>query len=355
MFLSNNKRLFFKKLTDINGMSISSSQLKVTSFSLNRDLLKTTSSNFEVIQVPQAIENGDIVGMYDDFGIILFLGVVSSIEDNTIQANQIIDIFNDNWLWHNPKLTSIESTLKNIIITDYQNSNDTLLNSIFGVFNVETLSNTNQFLQTREDTYVTPFSTFLYDVYEKYSIQVLFDIPYEETQPTISIGKPTLNKLKIGDNSSIFRNFDIVTNVYETNKLVVYSEETKEYRETWYATTSGITDNSSALNRLQKINTNIVFSDDDINILKASSLRNNMYNHQITCELVLENNMLTFEDLELGQEVDIYVNGNYYNTILTGYSLSERENNGIDVISLKFGLVRTSLTDKLFKRLGNGN
>lgn len=350
MFQSNVNRLFFKKRTDINGMSISSSQLRVRSFNLNRDLLRTTSSSFEVIQVPQAIEVGDIVGMYDEYGVIFFNGVVESIEDNTIQARQILDIFDDNWLWHNPKLTSIENTLVNIISTDYQNSNDTLLNSTFGVFDLETISSTNQYLQSRDSNYVTSFSTFLYDVYEKYSIQVLFDIPYEQSQPKISIGIPNYPKLKIGNNSSIFRNFDIDINVFETNKLVVYSEA-GEYRESWYATTSGITDNPSALNRLPKINTNIVFSDDDINILKASSLRNEMYNHQIVCDLVLANNMLKFEDLHLGQEVDLYYGDDYYNTILTGYSLKQDEEKGVETISLKFGLVRTSLTSKLFKRL----
>lgn len=352
MFQSNSYRLFFKKLTNIGGMSISSSQLRITNFNINRDLLKKSSSNFEVLQVPQAVEVGDVVGMYDKYGVITFLGVVSSIEDNTVQANQMLDIFEDNWLWHNPRLNTIEETLKNIITTDYQNSNDTLLNATFGIFDVETISNTNQVLQSRESTYVTPFSNFLYDIYEKYSIQVLFDIPYEESTPKISIGIPNYTKLKFGNNSSIFRNFDVDVNIFETNKLVVYSEETKEYRGTWYATTNGITDNPSALNRLQKINTNIIFSDDDMNILKASSLRNEMYNHQITCELVLRNNMLQFEDLKLGQEVDLYYGEDYYNTILTGYSLNYGENKEAETVMLKFGLVRTSLTSKLFKRLG---
>lgn len=350
MFQSNLNRLFFKKRTDINDLSISSSQLRVKSFNLNRDLLRTTSSNFDVIQIPQAVEIGDIVGMYDEYGTILFLGVVQSMEDNTIQASQVIDIFDDNWLWHNPRLSTIENTLQNIINTDYQNSNDPLLNSTFDVFDIQTISNTNQYLQTRENNYVTPFSNFLYDIYEKYSIQVIFDIPYEQSQPSIKIGIPNYPKLKIGNNSSIFRNFDIDIDIFETNKLVVYSEA-GEYRESWYATTSGITDNPSALNRLPKINTNIVFSDDDINILKASSLRNEMYNHQIVCDLVLANSMLQFEDLHLGQEVDLYYGDDYYNTILTGYSLKQNEGQGVETISLKFGLVRTSLTSKLFKRL----
>lgn len=348
-------QLFFKKLTDIDGNSISSSQLKTTSFHIERDLLKTTSSNFNVLQVPSSIENGDIVGMYDSFGTIVFLGIVSSIEDNSVQATQILDIFSDNWLWHNPRLSTIEDTLKSIITTDYQNSYDTLLSSIFGVFDVDTISSTNMLLETRDSKYVTPFSTFLYDIYEKYSIQLLFDIPYEASMPSIKIGIPNYSRLQIGNNTSFLRNFNINTDVFETNKLVVYSEETGQYRATWYGTTSGITDDPSSLNRLQKIKTNIVFSDDDINILKASSLRNEMYNHEISCDLILKNNLLKFDDIHLGQEVDLYYGDDYYNTILTGYSMNCDNGKEIEIITLKFGLVRTSLTSKLFKRLGYGS
>ncbi len=344
-------RLFFKNLTNLSGMSISSSDLRVRNFKIERDLLKKTSSSFTALSMPSLVENGDIVGLYDPYGTILFLGVVGSIQDNIVNANQIIDIFDDNWLWNNPSLTTIEESLQSIIQNDYQNSDDTLMNTIYGDFQLNTISSTNQKLQKQDDRYITNFSSFLYDVYEKYSIQLLFDIPFTANTPSIDIGIPSYPKLTIGNNSGIFRNFNIQRNIYETNKLVVYSESTGDYRASWYATTSGITDNPSALNRFQKIKTNIIFSDENINILKASSLRNQMYNHEITCDLVMNNNLLTFDNLHLGQEVDLFYNGDYYNTILTGYTLDCRENDGVEMITLKFGLVRTTLTSKLYKRL----
>lgn len=344
-------RLFFKKLTDIGGMAISSSQLRIRSFNLSRDLLKKTSSTFNVLEIPTAIEVGDIVGLYDEYGTVIYYGIVDSLETNSVKTNQILDIFDDNWLWHNPRLATIEQSIASIISTDYQNSYDTLMSTIYGAFALNTISSTSQTLQSQDDRYVVSFANFLYDLYEKYSIQLLFNIPYEAQAPSINIGIPVYNKLTIGNNAEIFRNFSIQTNVYETNKLVIYSEETGQYRDTWYGTTSGITDDPSALNRLQKIKTNIEYSDDDINILKASSLRNQMYNHEISCDLVYNNRLLRFEDLRLGQETDLYYNSDYYNTVLTGYSINVNENDDISTISLKFGLVRTSLTDKLFKKL----
>ena len=355
MYQSNQYRLFFKKLTSIDNRSISSSLLRVKSFSLKRDLLTRTVSTFDVLGTPDAIENGDIVGMYDNFGTIVFLGVIQTIKDNTIEAGQIYSLFSDSWLYKRTSINNIEGAIQNIIETDFQNTYDTLLNSIFDCFDIETYTTTNLKLEKKEDRYITDFDSFLYDVYEKYGIILDFNIPFEEDTPSISIGKPTFNKLTISNNTSIFRNFTITKNVFETNKLVVYGEEAGEYRGSRYATTSGITDNPSALNRIPKIKTNIVFSDDDINVIKASNLRSNIYNHEITIELVDNNKLLNFDNLHLGQEADIFYNEDYYNSILTGYEIKMTDNVPSGVIVLKFGLVRLNLTTKLFKRLSNGS
>ena len=65
------------------------------------------------------------------------------------------------------------------------------------------------------------------------------------------------------------------------------------------------------------------------------------------------NKMLNFEDLKIGQEADIYYNNEYYNSILTGYSIKMENGVPSGIIELKFGLVRLNLTSKLFKRLSN--
>lgn len=351
MFLSNNEyRLFFKKLTSIENRSISSSLLRVKSFTVKRDLLTRAVSSFDVLGLPPSIENGDIVGMYDSFGTIVYLGVIQTFKGSTIEAGQIYSIFDDKWLYKRTSINNIEGAIQEILQTDFQNSNDTLLNSIFDCFAITTSSTTNLKLQEQEDKYVVEFDSFLYDVYEKYGILLNFNIPFEQVNPSINIGIPSYPKLTISNNTSIFRNFTITKNVFETNKLVVYSNE-GVYRGTWFATTSGITDNPSALNRIPKINTNIVFSDDDINIIKASNLRNQIYNHEITVELVDNNKLLNFDNLKLGQEADIYYNDNFYNSILTGYTI--QMDNGIPtgIVEMKFGLVRLSLTSRLFKRL----
>ena len=347
-----NFRLFFKKLTDLTGKSLASTEFRVLNFEIKRDLLTKATSRFEIINVPSAIEVGDVVGMYDSFGTIVFEGIVNLIEDNTVQAEQMYDIFNDTWLWNNPQQATIEETLKSILVNDFQNNRDTLMASIFSSFDITTSSSTNLTLQSEDDRYQTPFASFLYEIYEKYGIVLNINVSYSEGRCNIDIGVPNYNRLKIANNVFAFRNFDIISEVYETNKLVVYSESTGDYRGEWFTTSTGITSDPQALNRIPKMKTEIVFSDDDIDTLKASSLRNEIYNHQIEFDLVFDNKLIPFTDLRLGQGADIYFNSDYYDTILTGYEYSMSNNNdGNETIRLKFGLVRTSLTNKLFKRL----
>ena len=347
---NNRYRLFFKKLTDLSGNSLTSPQLSVISYNVKRDLLTKATSSFDVLEVPSAIESGDVVGMYDAYGSIVYLGVVEQIKDSTVEAEQIYGLFDDDWLFSDPAKPMLEDTIKDIITNDFQNNRDTLMNDIFGSFVLSTTSATALSLESQEANYVTNFMSFLYDLYEKYNIVLRINVPFEADAPTIEIGRPNYDKLVFANNVYVFRNFNITREVFENNKLIVYAED-GTYRGEWFTTPSGITDIPTALNRIPKIKTNIIFSDDDINVLKASSLRNEIYNHQIECELITRNNLINFDNLKLGQEADIYYNGNYFNSVLTGYSMSMKDGKEDEVVKLTFGLVRDSLTSKLFKRL----
>ena len=125
MFQSDTYRLFFKKLTDLDGKAIISSQSRVKSFTLKRDKLTKCVSKFDVLEVPSAVEIGDVVGMYNSYGTIVFLGVVDLIDDTTISADQIYALFDDNWLWNRPSTASIEGCLEDILNNDFVGSRDT--------------------------------------------------------------------------------------------------------------------------------------------------------------------------------------------------------------------------------------
>ena len=128
---------------------------------------------------------------------------------------------------------------------------------------------------------------------------------------------------------------------------MLYSSD-GQYRGTWYGTPNGITTNSAA-DRLPKIRTNIVFSNDDYNTIVADNLSQEMYNHKIELELVLNSKLYDFETFHLGQSFNIFYEKKTYASILTGYELKVNQNGASDVVKLVFGIVRVSLVDKLNK------
>lgn len=505
--------LFIKNLNNLDGRSIAGSDLIVLNGTIKKDLLVKTTSNFTVRAVPTAVRIGDILGVYDQYGSIIYIGVVRDINAERITSDSILSIFDDNWIYNVGKNDSIEENLKNIIIDDYQNSYDILLSNIFSAFDINTISNTNLSLEEQDENCVKNLMSFFYEIYENYGIIVNIDVPFEATTPTITIGIEDDDKLLLGNDTAVLRNFSITKETQDTNKLVIYSNSKDTYlgiteddiasdpsinpveidgvsiiavyddivsynneeyilspsgnafvwkpylqqylgsttteikqdddtnpiiidgesvtvnvgdivsynsskfvfgtnskwrkfgknslgktttvifdgcttstikindadktakagdsaeydektfvfngsawrtthssmRQVYYATTSGITTDSASLNRLTKVKTKIVFSDDQLKDLVGQYLREEMYNHVITVECILNNSLYDFSSFKLGQEADIYYNGEHYNSILTGYELSISSEGMSDVSKLTFGLVRNTLTAKLFK------
>lgn len=343
-------RGFIKDNQNLSGQSLGSPELRILSMTINRDILSKATSEFEVINVPDAAAEGNVFGVYDDYGKTVYLGVIASINGNVIQTDQIISLFDDNWLWSNPAAATIEQTVAQIIQADWATNIDSMLQNIFSQFTITAgTTAVNLSLPTQDENYVTNFMEFIFQLYEAYGILLDIDIEYNNVAPTIRVFKPSYGKILLGNNTNAVRNFNITTETFETNKLVVYSKDGSEYRGSWYGTTSGITTNSAAGNRLPKINTKYVFSDDPTDDIVGEYLTDNMYNHKINVELVLKNKLYNFDDFKLGQEFDIFYNDTYYNSILTGYKITVDNDGKADIVTLIFGKVRYSLENKLYK------
>lgn len=348
-------RGFIKNITNLTGNALGSADLRIQSMTIKRDILSKATSQFTVIAVPDAAEVGNVFGVYDDYGSIIYLGVITGISATTIETDQIVAIFDDKWLWNDPSLSTIEATIASILATDFQGSTDTLMASIWSQYSITTSSTTSNNLPTHENNYVTNFMDFVFSLYENYDILLDISIPYSTGTPTIDITKNTSTALKLGNNTYALRNFVIDRETAETNKLVIYSKDGSRLRRTFYATTSGVTSNSASLNRLPKINTVYRFSDDDVADIIASDLPTQMYNHKITCELVLGNKLYDFDDFTLGRQCDIFFNGEYYYSILTGYELTIDDQGKAEKVKLVFGKVRYSLEKKLYAESNKDN
>lgn len=318
---------------------------KCLSFNIKRDALKKTNSTFYLDKIQSGIKEGDVLVLHDSYGTKLFYGVVNRIDGASVDCNQIESLFNDIWKYNVSNQSSIENTLKKIIEDDFVMSTDPVIFDLFNVFSINCISNTPLNLPTKPFDYVPNFESFIYSMFNKYFIRFYFDLSLNGISPSIEIGKKILPRIKVANNNNATRNISPLTEVFETNKLIIYSS-TGVYRETWFTSKNGITNNPNELTRLTNVKTKIVFSDDEISLIKAQNIRNEIYNHKIDIELVLNNNLYNFYEFELGQEFSIWLNGSYFDTILTGYELNKVINKSLDVVKLTFGKVRLRLEDK---------
>ena len=341
-------RAFFKNITNLNGEMLGSAEMKVSSGTISDDLLSKPTSTFELVSIPPLIENGNVIGVYDDYGEILFTGIINSIEGQTITASNIKAIFDDVWRYYDPALeTTIEDCMEYIFVHDYQNSTDALVSTIFSQFDIVKISQTQGNLGLMQNNYTVNMYDYIMSLYDLYDILIDIYIPPTNGQSEIRIGKPTFNTIKVGNNTNAIRNIQVTKEVQETNRLIVY-DSLGLLKGIWYATPSGITQNSSALDRITKVKTDIVFSDlTDLSEIVAEHLSDKMYNHKITCELLVKNSLYNYRDFDLGSNIQVFYDGDYYDSILTGYSYSFDDRGVIDYITLTMGKVRYSLADKL--------
>ena len=341
-------RAFFKNITNLNGEMLGSAEMKVSSGTISDDLLSKPTSTFELVSIPPLIENGNVIGVYDDYGEILFTGIINSIEGQTITASNIKAIFDDVWRYYDPALeTTIEDCMEYIFVHDYQNSTDALVSTIFSQFDIVKISQTQGNLGLMQNNYTVNMYDYIMSLYDLYDILIDIYIPPTNGQSEIRIGKPTFNTIKVGNNTNAIKNIQVTKEVQETNRLIVY-DSLGLLKGIWYATPSGITQNSSALDRITKVKTDIVFSDlTDLSEIVAEHLSDKMYNHKITCELLAKNSLYDYRDFDLGSNIQVFYDGDYYDSILTGYSYSFDDRGVIDYITLTMGKVRYSLADKL--------
>lgn len=343
-------RAFFKNITNLNGEMLGSAELKVNSGTISDDLLSKATSSFELVSIPPVIENGNVIGIYDEYGQILFTGIINSVEGQSVTASNILAIFDDVWRYYDPALnTTIEDCIEDILIRDYKNSSDTLVSTIFNQFTLQKISSTSGNLGLMGNNYTVNMYDYIMSLYNTYDILLDIYIPPSNGQSIIRIGKPTFGTIKIGNNTNAIKNIQITKEVQETNRLVIY-DGYGLLRGIWYATPSGITQDASALDRITKVKSEIVFSDlpdAELSTIVAEHLSDKIYNHKITCELLIKNSLYNYKDFTLGTNIQVFFDGEYYDSVLTGYSYGFDNRGVLEYMTLTMGKVRYSLADKL--------
>lgn len=336
-------RCFIKDGLNLGGMPIANAVC--LSFTLNKDLLSTATSNFELLVMPTNIKNGDVLGLVDPYGTVIFNGVINSIGD-TITCRDITALFDDEWKWHDPGNSTIEQKLKSIITSDFKNSSDPMIADRFP-FTITASSSTTGTWTAQDTNYVVNFQSLLYEMYNTYGVITDIQVPFSGT-PTITLKQATHPSVKIGNNTLVVQNMTPLTEIFELNKLVIYNSDGTTLRGTYYTTTSGITTNENSPLRPSVVKTKYIFNtDDDLADIAQENLQEEIYNHKVEFDLILNNALYDFFDWELGMPIEIWHNGMYFSTIFTKYSISKAQNEDVYMVSVLCGKVRNTLTEKL--------
>lgn len=352
-------RAFVKDCLNLNGLP--KAWYTVTSFTLSEDVLAKATSSFYVAENIENVDNGDIFVLYDPYGTRVYCGIIDGFSESQIRTSQMASFYKGLWVYRTSPSNYLEQEVASV--TQMYANGET-----YGATETDTLmaqekapikityevsdSHRGISLRSQDDNYTKDYEEFIYYLYNNYNMVFEFDVPEtawtigDDDGGTVKIYTPSYTPVTVGDNAECITDMSPITEIYENNKLIIYSSE-GVYRDTFYATTNGITDDPSAIGRVKNISTNIVFSDDDYNILKAQNLRNDMYNHKVTFSLNLNNNFYNWYEWKLGLPLHVWYNGHFFDTVYTGYSLTKSDNTMPVSVKITCGKVRTSLTKKL--------
>ena len=361
----------YQRITDTNGIyqyrcfvkdqlyltQAPKSFMVVDTFDVNVDLLTNATSSIKVMELPTNINEGDVLVLYDPKGTFLYNGVITSIDDKTINCSQMQSFYHGSWVYQTSSKTYLEQEIATVLDLYAQGKQkgssytDPLVAQRLGGITVDYTGSITSHLPTRysgsgSQYEVVDMEEFIYELYQRYGIIFDFEINFSGTN-YVHIKVPTYTKIAVGNNMYAIKDMSPVTEIEETNRLIVYATN-NTYRKTYVATKTGIVEEpSTTANRFNITNTEIVFSDDTLADLVSANLPNTMYNHKVTFTLVIKNFIYQFGDFNLGGELDVYHNDDFYNTVLTGYRITKESNQNITEAEFTCGKVRYALTKML--------
>lgn len=324
----------------------------------------------------------------------------------TIEGTHLSSYFSKQTSQYTSDVTSLEGTFAKALELyangQLRDSNyiDPIVKQRLSSIQIKVGTNTVGAFTSQDDTYTCDMEQMIYDLYNKYQIMLDFEIPYEG-ECFVTIGKSNVDSLKIGNNTNSIVDISPITELEETNRLLIYNKD-GTYRTTYAVKSDGtrVQEPSSIANRFGVVKTKIVFSDDDDDTLIEANLPNEMYNHKLTFTLRLlekvkmkvskfedvpycfvtqkqryiitqsglkiattqtrevetileeETSLYAYDDFILGMPLQIWNDTTYFSTILTGRSLTKSENAPVSQVDYTCGTVRTTLTEKLLIKFG---
>jgi len=85
--------------------------LVVRTFTIRRDLLTTSNSQFNVSEIPSNVNEGDIFVLYEPNGTVMYYGIITALEDYSITCSQIQSFYKGQWIYDTHSTTSLEGEI----------------------------------------------------------------------------------------------------------------------------------------------------------------------------------------------------------------------------------------------------
>ncbi len=364
---------------------------EVISAGIKEDTMQKSTSTIVLKNVPSVYQANMPVVLFNPKGRPVFLGVIQSIEGNTLTCREPMSIYDDDFLFHvnTSLMNSINLTLYSVMYgaTNYmdwarnRNTDNGLgdtnplqqrkLYPFFSSYNqIMNLNESRVFnvrLPKKDSVSISNLEDYLLSLFDDFGIYVRTSLKVGKRYPTSpSVSHyfemiPTYIKdfetLKLSDNVENIQNVAVNIEEAESTVLIIYNSAGTSVRAYVGMQTDGSlkTFNASSTEaELQKFvgydryRVKAISSDDDMATLKAQNLSNSMYNHKITFTLGLDGKLFDIDTLKLGQPVDFYYKDKLYSSVITGLSFNINENDDvIHSVNVTMGKVRTSLTSKL--------
>jgi len=375
----------------------------VQSADISEDLLqKSTSTIICYDEIP--LNTGDIICIKDARDNLIYNGVIVSVDGNRMTTNQIqamfdmkvfamIDNATDKGYWSSPYTPLIMTSryLRDIAggyyssrmasTTEYTHANghDLMQGNMFLLtianFEGSRPSGLNAMPYRTENGEVNG-EELLYEAFEKFGIipyfyfdikgrgtsfflrQFFYVFTLQQMAEDYDLGYydyciPAYRSLAISNNAEFIRDINVITDIEDTNVLVIYNSSGTTYRGAYtigtdgnYQTTDGNGDLGTT-DRYVPTNRKYINSDETLTEIRDTELKKNQYNHKIQFTFDLNNNFYDFGDIKLGENISFYVGDKFYDSVLTGWNFHIENGKLLESVNMVCGKVRNNLTSKL--------